>query len=170
MTKFCTSCGAALELDSRFCVACAAPVTAPGAVESAPARPAPAPARAPSANSAPTAKVPEKVSATRSAAPAYPASPKSRIGGAPLFVAIAVMAAIALGGTGYWAWTKKQEADALARQVEETRVAGAKRKEEGAAGREQELRQKMKEEEDRGQEEGKDRRDAETSAVPGGPA
>jgi TPR repeat protein len=72
---------------------------------------------------------------------------------------------MALGGGGYWAWTKKQEADAQARHMEEARVAEARRVEAEAARREQELRQKLKEEEDLRQQAERDRLAAEARAT-----
>jgi len=165
MTKFCTSCGAVLEPDARFCVKCATPVKAPEAERSAPAQIAPAPMLAPAETSKPAPKLPEHELAKGLAAPAPPGGLKSRISGMPLYVAIAVMAAIAIGGTGYWVWTQQREADARAKQVEETRAAEAKRINEEAARREQELRQMLKDEENRRQRAEQDRVAAEARAA-----
>lgn len=159
MTKFCTSCGAALESDARFCVACAAPVKLAGAENALPGSAAPA------STSTSAAKAPEPELSARPVDAGPPVHPKSRIGGTPLYVAGAVMAAIALGGGGYWGWTKKQEADAQARQIEEARIAEVKRKEEEAARREQELLQKLKDEEDRRQRAEQERLAAEARAA-----
>jgi hypothetical protein len=118
MSKFCTSCGATLGLNARFCVACATPVKAQQSV------------------------------AAGSVASTPPAGPKPRTGNGPLYVAVGVMAAIAMGGAGYWAWwAKKQAAEAQAKQTEDTRLAEETRKREMALRGEQEQRQKLKEKE-----------------------
>jgi hypothetical protein len=165
MTNFCTSCGAVLEPDTRFCVECATPVKAPEADRSPTHQVAPAPTRAPAETSKPAPQLPGREATKGLAAPLPPADLKSRISGMPLYVAIAAMAAVAIGGTGYWVWTQKHEADARARQVEETRAAEARRINEEAARREQELRQKLKDEENRRQRAEQDRIAAEARAT-----
>jgi len=103
-----------------------------------------------SAASIPVTEAPGQVSTAGISDLAASIAQKFKPGGRNLYVAAGVMAAIAVCSAGYWAWGKKQEADARARQAEIMRVAQEKRKEEDAARKEQAVR-RQKEADDRRQ-------------------
>jgi hypothetical protein len=127
----------------------AASVGAVRAVSEPVARPVSIPA-AP-ATSIPVMEAPGQVSTAGISDLAASIAQKFKPGGRHLYVAAGIMAAIAVSSGGYWAWNKKKEADARARQAEMIRAAEAKRKEEDAARKEQGMRQKQKEADDRRQ-------------------
>lgn len=126
-------------------------------------------ADAPVSTQAPTsmaaATIPPQRSAAKPVDPVPLATSRHRTWSPSVVLAVAIAVVLGMGGAGYWAWIEKEKADALARQMEERRIAEAQRMEEEAARREQERQQKLKQEEDRRQKAEQDRLAAEARAA-----